>query len=571
MFRLALVIMLTCVFVAHADASATYLVAISDALGKRHLGIYGYPRRTTPNLQQERELIVFRHAYARAATADLSQALHARNQYLQVKDAHSLLTALNAAGVKTFWLTNRDQPRVAHNGENTVVRKGSLSAVIRPELAKILSNQARVGKNPQAAGDVVVFVDLVHQQTSVDQHFKGELPRNVYGHYQRIAPTTLNAYDNRMLAVDKDVARLLQVVKQHGGVSGFIWFATRGFNLLAASEKGFAYSQVNIPLVMWFSPAYRQRQAARYRTLRSRVGALFSSDLLHDTLLGIFSVPSAHYRSSFDLSHAAYSVTADRALVRNGKQKYVTPANRRWWQQHNVRSLQAEGEDQRIIPHWVNSIGKLREMWHDGYRAFELDLFYDEKRNCFVVGHDAENMSTMCFDTFLAQIQISELKKLWLDIKNLTSKNIAAQLLRLNQLSDKLALKQKVIFESSIESRDYRQVARAGYHTSYYLPTIELLALQTENDSAKLSRRAQQLAAQAKSQEVQAVSFDVRLYPFVKIHLEQLLPQHYVYHVWSLPGTMEDELFFQNTRSKMYYYDPRVKTILSEYNSIFHL
>ena len=561
MFKfLSLMLMISFASQAVAD---NYIVAISDAVARRHLGIYGYPRQTTPHLSQEqKELLIFSNVYAPVAQNALEFALSSKSQYQQIVAPHTIFTALQETKVEVHLLAEHETA-LTHllklsGGKSSVSRLGKLDTELIPHITALF-------KQPQQQVRVIfIYLDRMHKQ-----QFKNKiLDKNFFGRLAKVADaTSINTIDNHNLALDSRVDRLLEVSKRYA--EGFVWFAAHGRQGLGQQMHG----KVNVPLLMWFSSAYQKKYAKRYQRLHNNRTKIFSTDLLFDTWLGIFNASNSRmYRPQFDLSASSYSIEIDNALVLDGKQKYVTADNKRWWQSHNVRKLLATDEDRRIIPHWVNSIGKLRELWHDGWRAFEIDLFYRRDRDCFIVGHDAKYMSTMCFNTFLTHVPATEVKKIWLDIKNLTNKNINQQLARLEKIIAQFKFKKEIfIFESSLTSHTYRRVAQAGYHTSYYLPTAELLALQEENNADKLQQRAKSLATQANRQEVAALSFDVRLYPFVKNYLEHLLPSNYVFHVWSLPGTLQNKLFFQNARSKMYYYDRRIKTILAEYESIFHL
>ena len=557
---LSLMLMISFASQAIAD---NYLVAISDAVARRHLGIYGYPRQTTPHLShQQKKLLIFNNAYAPVTQNALGFALSSKNQYQQVVAPQTIFTALQESKVEVHLLAEHQTALTRllnlSGGKNSISKVGKLDTELIPYMTALL-------KRPQQQTRVIfIYLDRMHKR-----QFKNKtLNKNLFGRLTKVADTTsVNSIDNHNLALDSRVDKLLEVSKLYA--EGFIWFAAHG-------RKGLGqqiHRKVNVPLLMWFSSVYQKKYAKRYQHLSNNRAKIFSTDLLFDTLLGILNISdSKTYHPKFDLSASSYSIEMANALVFNGKQKYATTDNKRWWQSHNVKKLLVTNEDQRIIPHWVNSIGKLRELWHDGWRSFEIDLFYHRDNDCFIVGHDANYLSTMCFNSFLTYVPTTEIKKIWLDIKNLTNKNISQQLARLKKIIRQFKFKKEIfIFESSITSPAYRRISKAGYHTSYYLPTAELLTLQEENNANKLQQRAKSLARQANRQELSAVSFDVRLYPFVKNYLERLLPPNYVFHVWSLPGTLQDKLFFQNARSRIYYYDQRIKTILAEYESIFHL
>ena len=74
-----------------------------------------------------------------------------------------------------------------------------------------------------------------------------------------------------------------------------------------------------------------------------------------------------------------------------------------------------------------------------------------------------------------------------------------------------------------------------------------------------------------KLQNLSAVSFDIKLYPFVTEYLEQLLPQDIVYHTWDLKKSYEDKDIEAKLGDTKYSSNKRIKTILLDLPSKFHL
>jgi len=91
---------------------------------------------------------------------------------------------------------------------------------------------------------------------------------------------------------------------------------------------------------------------------------------------------------------------------------------------YNVDFLNDNNQLERLYPHRVNSIGKLKEVWALGFRSFEVDVHYDGGNDCLLrVGHDKNTMSA-CLDTFLQSVDDSKIQGIWVDFKNLNSQNI---------------------------------------------------------------------------------------------------------------------------------------------------
>lgn len=102
------------------------------------------------------------------------------------------------------------------------------------------------------------------------------------------------------------------------------------------------------------------------------------------------------------------------------------------------------------------------------------------------------------------------------------------------------------------------------------MPTDKIVKLLKDNNITKMNELASTIASQTKLQNLSAVSFDNRLYPFVKEYLEPLIDKNVVYHVWYAPY-LGSSSFQQNLEKSTLYLDKRVKTFLAPYRSQFHL
>ena len=91
-----------------------------------------------------------------------------------------------------------------------------------------------------------------------------------------------------------------------------------------------------------------------------------------------------------------------------------------------------------------------------------------------------------------------------------------------------------------------------------------------EDDKAR-KLLARKLAGIAKRQNVGAVSFDLRLYKFVKDYLESELGPQIVYHTWSPGVSFKNSNLLEEIQAREYFHDPKVETILLPYASPFSL
>ena len=114
-----------------------------------------------------------------------------------------------------------------------------------------------------------------------------------------------------------------------------------------------------------------------------------------------------------DLSSWQYSLPESNAYTLHGKIPYSDKKNYLYQQKKNIHSLLNANQSLRVIPHRVNSIGNLKDVWLDGYRAFEIDVRFDkDTTGHFEVGNNHGDMSKISFEQFIASIYQSDIKKI---------------------------------------------------------------------------------------------------------------------------------------------------------------
>lgn len=234
-------------------------------------------------------------------------------------------------------------------------------------------------------------------------------------------------------------------------------------------------------------------------------------------------------------------------------------------QRNNIQRVLAQNLDGRLIPHKANYRNKLNNILSDNLRTFEFDSLFNAgaKTPFFEIGHDEQETNGTSFEAYLEIIKDKQIKKIWMDIKNVEENNIASIVTRLDDLDNIHHFKSILIFESSSESPKLKAISDAGYHTSYYLPT-DVLQDISEQNTAAIQKEAIRIKRQIDSQNLKAVSFPAVLYPFVKSHLETIIPGDIVYHTWNtFKFKKADEL--SKIQRQSFYQDARVKTIIYSY------
>lgn len=577
-----------------------YLVVIGESLNKRHMGIYGYLRETTPHLNRIRktdELLIFDNAFSThthtmpVLSLALTEAnlLNGTNYY----EALSIIDILNKTkNIDTLWITNQILYGAWDNLVSVIAKKANHLIAFNPYIGKQAKTKRYDGVLINEVEKQIIFnkrnkVMFVHLMGNHGnycsryppgyQTFTKRLELSKFGKISKNESllNSLNCYDNSVLYNDYVVSSLIKKIREKNRVGAVLYISDHADDVIGQvghnSDK-FTFPMTQIPMIMWLSNKYKKKYPEKYKTLKNNQSTLFPSDSLYDTIIGIIDLKTDRYNGTYDLSSIKYDFNETDAYTLHGGKKYTDNDNHSYHQKKNIDKIIKEAQGLRIIPHRVNSIGKLKDIWHSGFRAFEIDVLYrNNDLGFFEVGHNIGEMSGISLEEFIKSVPIKEIKKIWLDLKNLTPQNYKNIKKRLEYLDKQFNFKKKIIIELKPVENVFFELSKDGWHTSYYLPTKKILKLQKENKEQEMINLAMNICNQMSSQKLSAISFDVRIYKFAKNYLKPRFSSNIVFHTWDLSSKMFDKNIFLNLNKKQYYRDARIKTILLPYHSPYEL
>lgn len=332
-----------------------------------------------------------------------------------------------------------------------------------------------------------------------------------------------------------------------------------------------------IPMIFWVSKEFIVKYPNKLKNFKNNQNKVFTNDLIFESLLGLFGINEKSLEDNKNnLFSATYYLDPEKAQTLHGKKFIFSDrSNFRFVQKENADIVINEKIETKILPHRVNSVGKLNDILNNGLHNFELDLHYSyDERNCFNVGHGPEpDMSELCLSDFLKVLKDKNIKpqKIWLDIKNFNIGNHVSLIKRLEYLNRKYDIRNYAIFETSYEGSEVAKVSDLGYHTSYYLPTGYLKELNKSKEPQKINSFLTRLKKIVKNQKLKAISFEDTLYGFVKSEIEENIDSEIIYHLWTWENAFYTKDFTKIKKSRNYYKDSRVETILMTFDSRFLL
>jgi len=267
----------------NAGLPATLVLVIGESTNRQHMSLYGYPRKTTPQLDAMKdELLVFKQVVGpRPYTIEaLQQVLTFADQ--QHPDLYltkpSIMNMMRQAGYKSFWITN----------QQTMTKRNTMLTTFSKYTDKqVYLNHTRLQNSRQYDGDVLApFAEalqdpaprklIVLHLLGTHMKYKYRYP-DEYIHFKdnaNLAPVlsenkveVINSYDNAVLYNDFVVSNIIKTYKASRQNGFLVYFSDHGedvyeapgYNVLGRNEASPTLPMYAIPFLLWMTPDWRAK------------------------------------------------------------------------------------------------------------------------------------------------------------------------------------------------------------------------------------------------------------------------------------------------------------------------
>ncbi|OCG22094.1 hypothetical protein A9G11_07620 [Gilliamella sp. wkB108] len=293
---------------ANGNTPRTLVLIIGESTTRNRMGIYGYARNTTPQIEQFQKenpnLLVFNDVVSsRPYTIEiLQQALtfadeHHPDLYLKKP---SLIHLMRQAGYKTYWITNQ-QTITKRNTMLTMFSKQTDEQIYLNNDRNQSSRQydesvfepfKKVLAEPVAKKFVIIHLLGTHMK------YEFRYPKNSqYDQFKdntgipfKIDDDKLNSYNNYDNAVsynDFVTTNLFDIFKKSKQNGFMLYFSDHGedvyetppHDILGRNEKAPTKTMYTVPFMIWLSPSWIQTHPNNYQTYVNRKYS--TQDLIH--------------------------------------------------------------------------------------------------------------------------------------------------------------------------------------------------------------------------------------------------------------------------------------------------
>lgn len=263
------------------NINKTFVILIGESLAKKHLSLYGYPRKTTPGLDSlKSQLLIYKNVISPHTQTNpslktiLTLADNANEKLFYSRP--SIVELFNKAGFHSYWIDNQGiygnfqsiQGIIAQQAKklidlaNTEDQKYD-EAVIKP-LKEILINHTQKNK--------VIFIHFMGSHFVYNQRYPKSFEHfnNSYPFYKTIPgllpeqKKNINQYDNSVLYNDYIVSGIINSVNSSSLFSYVLYFPDHGEevydfrNFIGHTYPNISKYMCDIPFILWRSEEYKK-------------------------------------------------------------------------------------------------------------------------------------------------------------------------------------------------------------------------------------------------------------------------------------------------------------------------
>ena len=308
-----------------ADNEAeTLVLVIGETSRADNWQLYGYSRKTNPLLTQTKGLTVFTDYMSQSNTTHKSVpillSLAEADNYDILYHTKGIMQAFREAGYHTVYLSNqqRNHSFIDFLGEQAddclFLRDSHPDNAFDTDLLVPLAQKLARQKGKRT----FVVLHTYGSHFSYADRYPDDMREFQSDQYdgakRQYRPQLINAYDNSICQTDLLLRRIIEQLTAHGGSAAMVYTSDHGEDIFDDARHLFLHAspfpsfwQLHVPLIVWTSPAYRQRHDAITSALHANRHKAAESNSVFHTLLTMGGVTTSYRNDSLSLASPIYT------------------------------------------------------------------------------------------------------------------------------------------------------------------------------------------------------------------------------------------------------------------------
>ena len=319
--------------------STLVVVVIGESCNRNHMGIYGYSRQTTPNLESRNDILVFDNVIS-ANSNTLSSVMFFLTEnnmdcQLPVDSCIHIFDVLHSTKYKSYWLSNQSPIGLWDNGVTNLASNADVVSFVNVMASSSMESTQMVSFDQklfdpfvtalsEKTKNKVVFLHLMGCHTQYDKRY----PHNfeIFKGAKDKKGKTVNAYDNAVFYNDFVIDSLLSLLVTYSWLHpdvrvSALYFSDHGENVYDEGDycghdhsRQIPHANVEIPFILWCSESQHAFLQAEGVCLEQRLHSPYMIDDLFHTILDLASIKTPCFDSRRSVVNKDYDASRKRVL-----------------------------------------------------------------------------------------------------------------------------------------------------------------------------------------------------------------------------------------------------------------
>jgi glucan phosphoethanolaminetransferase (alkaline phosphatase superfamily) len=324
------------------DVREVYVIVVGETSRRQNWSLFGYPRHTNPELEKiAGDLVLYRMtSNATNTVLSLPMALTRATPATRhlIRSEKSILTLLKQAGFETYWISNQERPSLPSNPIYQIALEAQHASfhgdvLDLPHADRFDTNlltrlDDALAHLPQNA-KAVIFLHMEGSHFSYQERYPPQFER--FSGAQDLSVTLsdrqrklIDQYDNSVLFTDSILAGVIAKLATCDCVAGTVYFSDHGERLfdhgITDQEFGHGFpdiarQEIEIPFIVWLSPAYQRANPALARNIRANANSVAELHDLFETIVDLTGVDYAKRSSTLSLFSDAWQPPTELSVL----------------------------------------------------------------------------------------------------------------------------------------------------------------------------------------------------------------------------------------------------------------
>lgn len=303
-----------------------YVLVIGETSRADSWGLYGYEVNTTPKLQQDTNIVVMRDALTQSNTTHKSVSIMltpaSAENYDCIYNQKSILETFREVGFTTVFISNQSANHTftdyfAQQADHSKYfrffneRTNNYDKVLLPQLQHYIDS---------LSGNLFVVLHTYGSHFNYRERYPEEFAVFQPDRFTEVSRASrdmvVNAYNNTILYTDSFLHDLIGILHDSKSCSAFFYTSDHGEDILDDDRQRFlhaspspTYYQLRVPMLMWFSPEYRQSFPRMMQNAEDNRSKPVTTNTTFHTLLDMANIETVYKNPEKSLVNQQLKVT----------------------------------------------------------------------------------------------------------------------------------------------------------------------------------------------------------------------------------------------------------------------